>query len=137
MPIDFVSSPFIPDPNSPLSKTTLEQKQTVYIFANGLRNLRQLTGDAAIYFHELTGNIKANIIFLIILMVSVMMTFASVVMMFYQIWQIEHIQSDILSLYAYLSKDHLKDTYSKALLFMKEIAEGSFIKQISPKLQIE
>lgn len=66
------------------------------------------------------------------MIVSVMITFASVSIIFYQIWQIEHIQSDILSLYAYLSKDHIKDTYNKALHFMREIAEGSFIKQISP-----
>jgi hypothetical protein len=68
-----------------------------------------------------------------IMMVSVMITVASVSLIFYQIWRIEHIQSDILSLYAYLSRDHINATYSKAQAFMKEIAEGSFINQISPK----
>lgn len=67
------------------------------------------------------------------MLVSVLVIIASIALIYYQIWQTEHIQSDIFSLYAYLSHEHIQETYFKAQDYLIEIVNGSFIKQISPK----
>lgn len=53
---------------------------------------------------------------------------ASIAMVFYQIFQIKHIQSDILSLYAYVSRDTMAEVYQSCSEFMREIANGSFMR---------
>ena len=83
MPVDYVSSPFLPNTGDQLSHINEAGRLTVYMFANGLRALRFFTNEACDYFHSLASSRGQNVIFLVILMVSVMITLASVTLIFF------------------------------------------------------
>lgn len=66
------------------------------------------------------------------MVVGILITTASLSLVIFQIRQTENIQSDILSLYAYLSMDHINETYSRAIRYMSDLVTASFLKQIVP-----
>lgn len=90
--------------------------------ANGLRNIR-------INVHEATrfskGNGASSDSFLIIMILGILITTMSVALMMYQIWNIEHLQTDILSLLALLQIPLIKEVYNRNLDYMHELIEGT------------
>lgn len=133
MPEDYLTRPILQDQLVPHSSSTPAQKAAFYLFANGLRTIRKATDEAQDFFHKIIVTYNVNHVYLTIMLISVFISFASICFVFFQIFQIEHIQREIFSLYAYLSKDHIKETLTKAHDFMVEILQGSFLAQIMPK----
>ncbi|TNV87799.1 hypothetical protein FGO68_gene10995 [Halteria grandinella] len=132
-PIDYITRPIVENHFESLSPSTQTEKAAYFLYANRLRSIRKGTGDSTNFFHELIKKYNQESIYFVLMVISIIFIVSSVCLIFYQIWQIEHIQIDIFSLYAYLSKEHIRETFYKAQNFMRELLDGSFIKMIRPK----
>ncbi|TNV87849.1 hypothetical protein FGO68_gene3282 [Halteria grandinella] len=136
LPTQYVTTSPRGDYNYSFPQTSLKLKTVYFLITNGIRSLRVMTDLAAehisteINSEESTSFQKTT--FLTVMIVGIIITAASISLVFYQILQTENIQSDILSLYAYLSMDHISETYSRAIKYMGELIQGSFVKQIAP-----
>lgn len=92
--------------------------------------MRTFTQEASSNMRRLSYTDLSLETLLIIMIVSVAITVASFIMIFHQFIQIENLQRDIISLYAYLQLESIQDILWKTHLYLSDIAEGSFIKKI-------
>ncbi|TNV87780.1 hypothetical protein FGO68_gene3039 [Halteria grandinella] len=113
--------------------TTTEQKASWFVQANGIRVLREFVNNSTAYQREVIKVMAQEQDVLIIMVVSIVVTLSSVVIILFQIKRIEIIQREIVSLYAYMTLDNIRETHNKAQNYVIELAEGSFINQITPK----
>lgn len=111
--------------------TSSVQKQAYKIVANGMRGMRTYTQDATAHLRQLSYTDLSLETLLIIMIVSVVITLASFLMIFHQFIQIEHLQRDIISLYAYMKIESIEEILWKTNTFMVEIADGSFMRKIT------
>ncbi|TNV87774.1 hypothetical protein FGO68_gene3491 [Halteria grandinella] len=131
IPVDYITRPIVEN-KSAFSNSLPSQKASYFLYANGLRKIRKLIDDSAEYFHELVLQFDSNSNLFTIMIISVLIAFSSMCFVFYQFYQIEAIQREIFSLYAYLPMEQIKDTYNKVKSYMFELLEGSFLQQILP-----
>ncbi|TNV87787.1 hypothetical protein FGO68_gene11594 [Halteria grandinella] len=132
LPVDYLVVEPLEKQVKPLSPVNFEQKKVYQMMINSMRVLRTYTDHASQFQHEIAFNQLKEDYFLVIMVVSLLIILTSISIVLFQIKRLEVIQRDIVSLYAYLSLDRIRDTHNKVLGYLKEIDEGSYLKQLRP-----
>lgn len=91
IPNDYITTSPEPELNLTLSKTNAIQKYTYFLITNGIRSLRQKTDEAEVYQGLHAFDDLRTEWYIIILIVSLLITLSSIGLVFYQIWQTENI----------------------------------------------
>ena len=63
----------------------------------------------------------------------ILLTALSLATILYQIWLVDRILENILSIYAHLKLSNIREVYSKCFEYMEELNRGSFLEQIHAK----
>lgn len=70
---------------------------------------------------------------LIIMVFVILLSVLALAAILYQIWLVDRILENILSIYAHLKIANIKEVYSRCFEYMEELTRGSFIEQIHAK----
>lgn len=117
------------DSNETFPPTTELQKEAYWVVTSGMRGLRQKTDDSNTFLRS--QNDAPFSPFLIIMILAVVLGLCSTAVILYQIWRVENILGSILSIYAHLQIDNIKQVHFQCCLYLEELIRGSFIEQIS------
>ena len=58
----------------------------------------------------------------------ILLTTLSIASILYYIWLVDRILENILSIYAYLKMENIREVYSKCFEYMEELSRGSFVE---------